>query len=63
MAYKILDHCGGCSVCVPACPVQAIVPGEEIFLAIDPDRCTECEGYYDTPACVEACPMEAIVKA
>ncbi|MDP1997301.1 MAG: ferredoxin, partial [Gallionella sp.] len=29
---------------------------------IDPDKCTECVGHYDTPQCVEVCPVDCIPK-
>jgi len=28
---------------------------------IDPDKCTECVGFFDTQQCVEVCPVEAPV--
>jgi ferredoxin len=28
---------------------------------IDPDRCTECVGNFESPRCVEVCPVEACV--
>ena len=27
---------------------------------IDPDKCTECVGHFDTPQCVEVCPVDCI---
>jgi ferredoxin len=27
---------------------------------IDPQRCTECVGHFDTPQCVAVCPVECI---
>ena len=60
MAYKITDDCISCGVCEPECPNQAINEGDEIFV-IEPDRCTECVGFYDTQQCAEVCPVEACV--
>ncbi|MGH6820713.1 MAG: YfhL family 4Fe-4S dicluster ferredoxin, partial [Methylocella sp.] len=37
----------------------AISQGEEIY-EIDPDRCTECVGHFDTPQCVAVCPVDCI---
>ncbi len=61
MAYKILESCGCCGVCVDECPVQAISPGDDIFV-IDEKACVDCNGYYDEPACINVCPMDCIVK-
>ena len=27
---------------------------------IDPSRCTECVGHFDTPQCVQVCPVNCI---
>jgi ferredoxin len=27
---------------------------------IDPAKCTECVGHFDTPQCVEVCPVDCI---
>lgn len=59
MALMITDECINCDVCEPACPNQAIYPGVEIY-EINPDRCTECVGHFDTPQCVIVCPVECI---
>jgi len=28
---------------------------------IEPEKCTECVGFYDEPQCIAACPVECIV--
>ncbi len=61
MALMITDECINCDVCEPECPNEAIYQGEEIY-EIDPSRCTECVGHYDTPQCVEVCPVDCIPK-
>ncbi len=61
MALKITEECINCDVCEPECPNQAISQGVEYYV-IDPDRCTECVGHFDTPQCVEVCPVECIPK-
>jgi ferredoxin len=33
--------------------------GPEIY-EINPDRCTECVGHFDTPQCVQICPVNCI---
>jgi ferredoxin len=60
MALLITDDCINCDVCEPECPNQAISQGEEIYV-IDPARCTQCVGHFDTPQCVEVCPVDCIV--
>jgi len=59
MALLITDECINCDVCEPECPNDAISQGEEIYV-IDPTRCTECVGHFETPQCVEVCPVECI---
>ncbi len=59
MALMITDECINCDVCEPECPNEAIYEGEEIY-EIDPDKCTECVGHFDTPQCVQICPVECI---
>ena len=59
MALKITGECINCDVCEPECPNQAIYMGVEIY-EIDPNKCTECVGHYDTPQCQEVCPIDCI---
>lgn len=59
MAYKISDACINCGVCEPECPNKAISAGDAYYV-IDPARCTECVGHFDSPQCVGICPSEAI---
>ena len=58
MAYKITDECISCGACEAECKNQAISEGETSYV-IDPDKCTECVGYHDSPKCAEVCPVEA----
>ncbi len=60
MALIITDECINCGACVSECPKEAISEGDEIFI-IDPNKCTECVGWYDEPQCVEVCPVDSIV--
>ncbi|WP_019896429.1 YfhL family 4Fe-4S dicluster ferredoxin [Hydrogenovibrio halophilus] len=60
MALKILEACTNCDMCEPECPNEAIYYGEKIY-EIDPDLCTECVGFYDTPTCVSVCPVDCII--
>lgn len=59
MALMITEECINCDVCEPECPNQAIAMGDD-FYVIDPARCTECVGHFDTPQCVQVCPVECI---
>jgi ferredoxin len=59
MALKITDQCINCDVCEPECPNGAIYQGVEIY-EIDPHKCTECVGHFDTPQCREVCPVDCI---
>jgi ferredoxin len=59
MALMITTECINCDVCEPECPNEAISMGEEIYV-IDPMKCTECVGHFDTPQCVQVCPVECI---
>ena len=59
MALLIEKSCINCDMCDPECPNQAIYMGAKIF-TIDPDKCTECVGHYDTPQCVDVCPIDCI---
>lgn len=59
MALIITDECINCDVCEPECPNDAISQGEIIYY-IDPDKCTECVGHYETPQCAEVCPVDCI---
>ena len=58
MAYQInADECSACGACEPECPNQAISPQKGAY-AIDPAKCTECEGQFDKPQCVSVCPVD-----
>jgi ferredoxin len=59
MALMITDECINCDVCEPECPNDAISQGPAIYV-INPAKCTECVGHFDTPQCVEVCPVDCI---
>lgn len=60
MAVKIIDTCISCGACEPECPNEAITPGDAIYV-IDPDKCTECYGFYGESQCISVCPVESII--
>ena len=60
MAYLINDECISCGACEPECPNQAISEGETVYV-IDPDKCTECVGAFESSKCAEICPVDCCV--
>ena len=71
MAFQILPECILCDMCIPECPNEAIAYQRRSAatgaaapvrsLHIDPDRCTECVGFYDHPTCVAVCPIDVVI--
>ena len=59
MALMINETCTACDACPSVCPNEAITVGDPLYV-IDPAKCTECVGHYDTPQCVEVCPVDCI---
>lgn len=58
MALKIIaNQCVNCTACEPECPNEAISETGTTYI-IDPAKCTECIGHYDTPQCVAVCPVD-----
>lgn len=62
MAIVIDATCINCDMCVPECPNDAIVMGEEHY-GIVAALCTECVGFYDQPTCIEVCPIGSVERA
>ena len=56
----ITEECTSCAAGVEDCPNLAISEGDPVYV-IEPDKCTECVGFYDEPQCIAACPVECIV--
>lgn len=59
MALLITNACINCDMCLPECPNQAIDEGAKVY-EIDPERCTECIGFYTAPTCLAVCPIDCI---
>lgn len=61
MALLINDACINCGVCVPECPNNAIVEGDEHF-RIRAGRCTECIDVEGGPTCRSLCPIDNCIE-
>ncbi len=63
MAYKIVPElCNACGACESECPNRAISHVDKLF-TIDPNKCQECAGTYDSPMCAQLCNTDACVPA
>ena len=60
MAYKITEDCISCGACEAECANEAIYEGDGIYV-INPERCTECVGNFESPRCAAICTMDACV--
>jgi ferredoxin len=60
VAYKISEDCICCGACLSECKNEAIDQGDPIYV-IDPDKCTECVGWFESSKCAEVCPVDACV--
>ena len=54
VAYIREDECIGCTKCIQACPVDAIVGAAKLMHTVIVDQCTGCD------LCVEPCPVDCI---
>lgn len=54
VAYIHEDMCIGCTKCIQACPVDAIVGGTKALHTVIKDECTGCD------LCVSPCPTDCI---
>ncbi|MGY3264656.1 Rnf electron transport complex subunit RnfB [Lysobacter sp. HA35] len=55
VALVVEDDCIGCTKCIQACPVDAIIGGAKHMHTVIEPLCTGCE------LCVPACPVDCIV--
>ena len=61
MPHKIIaETCNACGECEIECPNDAISPKGQVF-AIDPTKCKDCAGTFDSPQCVDICKLKSIV--
>lgn len=60
MSLKITEDCISCGACEPECKNEAVKEGDTIYI-IDPNKCTECVGWFESPRCVEVCPVDCCV--
>lgn len=56
MAYTILPACTACGLCLPVCPIDAILIDDPIY-TIDQDLCCDFED------CLAVCPVNAIIPS
>lgn len=54
LARIVEADCIGCTKCIQACPVDAIIGASKLMHTVIADRCTGCE------LCVPACPVDCI---
>jgi electron transport complex protein RnfB len=54
VAYIREDECIGCTKCIQACPVDAIIGAAQKMHTVIEDECTGCD------LCVEPCPVDCI---
>ena len=54
IAYIREDECIGCTKCIQACPVDAIVGAAKLMHTVIVSECTGCD------LCVEPCPVDCI---
>ncbi|MDJ0763828.1 MAG: YfhL family 4Fe-4S dicluster ferredoxin [Myxococcota bacterium] len=59
VSLYITEDCINCGACDETCPVSAISEDvENSIRVIDPERCTECVGFYERTMCQVECPVE-----
>ena len=75
MSTMITEECINCGACEPECPNTAIYEGGAVYESggqshaalhedvyyIDPEKCTECVGFFDQEQCAAVCPVDCCV--
>ncbi|HEY3269199.1 MAG TPA: 4Fe-4S binding protein [Armatimonadota bacterium] len=56
------DLCIQCEACVVECPNEGISMADDVMV-IDPTKCTECAGMFETSQCAANCPVDAVEDA
>lgn len=54
-AFIIEENCIGCTKCIEACPVDAILGAAKLMHTVISDECTGCE------LCISPCPVDCII--